>query len=159
VIEAIFNTSEIEATLRQLMNLSLDSFFKDAGQYVENQITKRLAKGIDASGDAFIPLKKKYAHRKEMAGFGGKPVMTATGDLGRALFTEMLASDESLTTVSGMHRAIPGLNKRMEAMTSIVERLERGDPPLAGPREMMGINDQDTDWIFDRFAKAFEEFE
>ncbi len=160
MIRAVLNTSEIDATLDRLMNMSFDPFLKDAGQHIENQIIKRLGRGVDSSGDAFIPLKKSYARRKENAGYGDKPVMTATGDLGRALFTEILASDESLTTVIGMHRAIPGLNKRMEAMTSITERLERGDAPLAGPRDMLGMDDQDSEWVFDRFAKMFQpEFE
>ncbi len=156
MIGVILNTSEIDATLDRLMSISFDPFFKDSGQYIENQTTKRLSKGVDVAGDPFVPLKKKYAKRKEKAGYGSRPVMTATGDLGRALFTEILADDESLTTVIGMHRAIPGLNTRIEAMTSITERLERGEAPLAGPREILGLDDQDAEWVLDRFATMFE---
>lgn len=156
MIKVILNTSEIDAALDRLMSMSFDPFLKDAGQYIENQTTKRLAQGVDYSGNAFVPLKDKYAKRKAKAGYGGKPILTATGDLGRALFTEILTSDESLTTVGGMHRAIPGLSTRMEAMASIAERLETGEAPLAGPRQMLGLADQDAEWVFDRFAKTFE---
>jgi hypothetical protein len=156
MIHVILNTSEIDATLSRLMSISFDPFFKDSGQYIENQTTKRLSKGVDVAGDPFVPLKKKYTKRKEKAGYGSKPVMTATGDLGRALFSQMLADDESLTTVIGMHRAIPGLNASIEAMASIAERLERGDAPLAGPREILGLDDPDAEWVFDRFAIMFE---
>jgi|GEM_PF-3218805 len=156
MMHVILNTAEIDATLNRLMSMSFDPFFKDSGQYIENQTTRRLSKGVDVSGDPFVPLKKKYAKRKEKAGYGSKPAMTATGDLGRALFSQMLADDESLTTVIGMHRAIPGLNTRVEAMASITERLEKGAAPLAGPREMFGLDDQDTEWVLDRFATMFE---
>lgn len=156
MISVILNTSEIDASLDRLMSMSFDPFFKDSGQYIENQTTKRLLKGVDVAGAPFVPLKKKYAKRKQKAGYGNKPVMTATGDLGRALFTQMLSDDESFTTAIGMHRAIPGLNTRMEAMGSVIERLEIGDPPLAGPREMLGLDDQDAEWVLGRFATMFE---
>lgn len=156
MISVILNSSEIDASLDRLMSMSFDPFFKDSGQYIENQTTKRLSRGVDVAGDPFVPLKKKYAKRKEKAGYGSKPVMTATGDLGRALFTEILATDESLTTVGGMHRAIPGLNTRIEAMSSITERLEKGDSPLAGPREMLGLDEQDAEWVLQRLGAMFE---
>lgn len=156
MIRVVLDISDIDATLNRLMSMSFDPFFKDSGQYIENQTTKRLSKGVDCSGEPFIPLKPKYKKRKERAGYGDKPILTATGDLGRALFTELLADDESLTTVIGMHRPIAGLTKEMEAMVSITERLEEGQSPLAGPRQMFGIADQDAEWVFHRFSRMFE---
>lgn len=156
MISIILNTSEIDETIDHLTGMSFDPFFRDSGKYIENQIAERLSKGVDIAGEPFVPLKKKYAERKGKAGYGSKPILTATGDLGRALFTDMLADDESLTTVFGIHRIIPRLSKSMEAMTSIVQRLETGDSPLAGPREMLGMDDQDAEWILQRLGTMFE---
>jgi len=153
MFEITYDTTELIQAIDRLEGLSYESFLKDTGQYIEKQIQKRLKAGVDVEGDPFTPLSEKYAERKASAGFGGQPILTATGALGRSLITEILGDDESLTTVHGTHAPIPGLTKVTEEMIAIAERHEFG---LNIPqRQFLDINDVDIDWIMDRFSKIF----
>lgn len=155
MINLSFDTSEIFTAIDRLERISFDSFLRDTGRHIENSVTRRLSRGEDVENTPFISLRSSYSAKKVKAGYGNKAVLTATGELGRSLITDILAN-ESFTTVIGMHKPIPGLTKEASAMQAIAGKLETGEDPLAGPREFLGIDETDIDWILNRFGKEFE---
>jgi len=150
-----FDISELIQTMDRLESLSYEEFLKDTGNYIKKQIKSRLALGVDIEGDLFAPLNENYARRKEKAGYGNKPILTATGALGNSLFTELLADNELYASVTGTHAPIPGLTKKTEEMIAIAERHEFGLG--IAQRQFLGINDLDADWIINRFGKLVED--
>lgn len=153
MINITFDTSEIDATIDRLINLPIEGFQKDVGEYVQGQIRKRLAAGVDVDEEPFIPLGSGYARQKREAGFGGLPVMTATHQMEESLFPEF-DGDEVFVTVHGTHRVIPNLVDEERSMELVAENLEEG-ALTSGPRKFLGLNEMDENWILDRLAKMF----
>jgi hypothetical protein len=172
MVEFSFDDSELAETIDKLTNMSFAGFLKDAGKEIENRITARMSKGLDADDAPFKALSPAYARVKKAMGYGGKPILTATGELGRSLLTEILADDEAYISVFGMHRPIAALptiswksssrrqtirrdssnslQSQMSSMTAIASKQE------SLGRQFLGINDNDIQWTMNRFAQCFD---